>query len=132
MNRYKTVEKKVEKNDAGKPNKVARSFRDVLNGNVLTRDYVVDNLPYFFFLTAIMLVYIAMGYSTDKNARRIEKIESELVELNSEYISVKTELNLVSRQSQIADSTASMGLFEIKDEPPRVITVNKNELNSIY
>lgn len=132
MNRYKTDEKKAEKKPASKPNKVARSFRDVLNGNVLTRDYVVDNLPYFFFLTAIMLVYIAMGYSTDKNARRIEKIESELVELNSEYISVKTELNLVSRQSQIADSTASLGLYEMKDDPPKVIAVEKNKINSIY
>ncbi|MBX7094091.1 MAG: hypothetical protein K1X56_05175 [Flavobacteriales bacterium] len=130
-NTYKTVkaEKKAEKKKA---NKVARSFRDVLNGNVLTRDYVVDNLPYIFFLTALMLFYIGMGYTTDKNSRRIEKIESELVELNSEYISVKTELNLVSRQSQIADSTASMGLYEMKDEPPKVILVKRYQKEKMY
>jgi hypothetical protein len=79
-----------------------------------------------------MLGYIAMGYHTDKNVRRIERIEAELVELNSEYISVKTELNLVSRQSQIADSTASMGLYEMKDEPPRVISLEKSELEKMY
>lgn len=130
-NTYKTVkaEKKAEKKKA---NKVARSFRDVLNGNVLTRDYVVDNLPYIFFLTALMLFYIGMGYTTDKNSRRIEKIESELVELNSEYISVKTELNLVSRQSQIADSTAYMGLYEMKDEPPKVILVKRYQKEKMY
>jgi len=131
MNRYKQVKEEKPKKPA-KANKVAKSFRDVLNGNVLTRDYVVDNLPYFIFLTVIMLGYIAMGYHTDKNVRRIERIEAELVELNSEYISVKTELNLVSRQSQIADSTASIGLYEMKDEPPRVISLEKSELEKMY
>ncbi|HRE74981.1 MAG TPA: FtsL-like putative cell division protein [Flavobacteriales bacterium] len=131
MNKYKVAKKESTKKARKEP-RVVRSFRDVLNGNVLTRDYVVDNLPYFFFLTVLMLVYIAMGYTTDKNARRIERIESELVELNSEYISVKTELNLISRQSQIADSTASIGLFEMKDESPRVIRVSENQLKTIY
>ncbi len=134
MNRFKPTPKKAEakKEKAGQRLHVVRSFRDVLNGNVLTRDYVIENLPYFFFLTFLMLCYIAMGYSTDKNVRKIERTESELMELNSEYISVKTELNLVSRQSQIADSTAAMGLYEMKDEQPQVITVSAAEFEKIY
>ena len=131
MNRFKNNKVETPKKKV-KPNKVAKSFRDVLNGNVLTRDYVIDNLPYFFFLTFLMLAYIAFGYSTEKNVRRIDKLESSLVELNSEYISLKTELNSVSRQSQIADSVVSLGLYEMKDEAPIVVAVKKEDKAKVY
>lgn len=133
-NRFKPQpeEVKEKKQEKRKTNKVAKSFRDVLNGNVLARDYVVENLPYFFFLTALMLLYIGMGYNTDKNVRNIEKIETELIELNSEYISLKTELNLVSGESQIKDSIAPFGLSEMRDEAPKVIAVSKKVKEKIY
>lgn len=133
-NRYKPKqeETKAKPKAKRKTNKVAKSFRDVLNGNVLAKDYVVDNLPFFFFLTGIMLLYIGMGYNSDKNVRRIEKIESELIELNSEYISLKTELNLVSGESQIKDSIAPFGLSEMRDEAPKVIAISKKQKEKIY
>jgi hypothetical protein len=132
MNKYKAKPEAKTAKKKSNPGKVARSFRDVLNGNVLTRDYVVDNLPYFFFLTFLMLLYIAFGYNTEKNVRRIDKLESSLVELNSEYISLKTELNMVSRQTQIADSVAPLGLYEMKDESPIVVTVSKEQKEKMY
>ena len=135
MNRYKVqkeAEPKKKKRGNRQANKVARSFRDVLNGNVLAKDYVIENLPFIFFLTVIMLMYIALGYQADRTVRGSEQLESEIMELKSEYISVKTELNLISRQSQIADSTESMGLLEMKDEPPVLLGVSKELKESIY
>lgn len=124
----KTAKPKKEK----KPSKVTRSFVDVLNGNVLTRDYVISNIPFICFLVFIMLSYIGLGYYADRNARKIEKIENDLIELNSEYISIKTELNMVSNPAQIADSTRSMGLVESREFPPRIIKVDEKKLKSIY
>lgn len=138
MNRYKEVKKeepiqnKREKKPR-KPSRVAKSFADVLNGNVLAREYVVSNLPFIGFLTVIMLAYIGMGYYADRNARKIEKLESEILEANSEMISLTTELNMVSNPEQIADSTRSMGLIDVsKDFPPRVIKVKDKVLKEIY
>lgn len=133
-NRYITEPVKETRKVAKKkkPNKMAKSFRDVLNGNVLAKDYVVANLPYFFFLTALMLFYIGLGYNTDKNVKKIEKIEAELIELNSEYISLKTELNLISGETQIKDSVKNFGLSEMRDEAPKVITVSKTLKEKIY
>jgi len=134
MNRYKEIkeEKKVSKKATRKPSRVTKSFVDVLNGNMLTRDYVVSNLPFICFLTFLMLAYIGMGYYADRNARKIEEIENTLVELNSEHISLKTELNMISNPAQIADSTKSMGLVESRDFPPRIIKVKPEVLESIY
>lgn len=137
MNRYKEIKKeeppKAQKpKKERKPSRMAKSFADVLNGNVLTRDYVIGNLPFIAFMTVIMLTYIGMGYYADRNARRIEKIENDLVEMNSELISVRTELNMVSNPAQIADSTRSMGLVEARDFPPRIIKIKDKELKDIY
>ena len=134
MNRYKETahEQPEVKTKKGNPSKVARTFVDVLNGNVLTREYVVSNLPYICFLTLIMLVYIGMGYYAEKNAKKILRIEAELNLLKDEYVTTKTELNMISRQSQIADSTAAMGLFESRDYPPRIISVKKDVMKKIY
>jgi hypothetical protein len=134
MNRYKEIKKDEPKKEKSvrTSSKMARSFVDVLNGNMLTRDYVIGNLPYIGFLTIIMLTYIGLGYYADRNARKIEEIENNLIELNSEHISLKTELNMVSNPNQIADSTKSMGLIESRDYPPRIIKVKDKILKTIY
>ena len=134
MNRYKEIKKEIPKKEKAprKPSKMKRSFVDVLNGNILTRDYVIGNLPFIGFLTIIMLTYIGLGYFADRNARLIEETENNLIELNSEHISLKTELNMVSNPNQIADSTKSMGLIEARDFPPRIIKVKDKVLKTIY
>lgn len=133
-NKYKEipVEEKPKPKKNKKSSKVTRSIMDVLNGNVLTRDYVISNLPFIGFLTVLMLAYIGLGYYAERNARKIEQIENGLVERNSEFISIKTELNMVSNPAQVADSTRKMGLFEARDFPPHIIKVKENKIKSIY
>jgi hypothetical protein len=125
-------EEKIKTKKVKKPNKVARSFMDVLNGNVLTKDYVIQNLPFIVFITALMLVYIGMGYNIDKNTRLINALEEENLDLRTEEIAVKTEYNVVSGQSQVADSTAKIGLVEARDEAPNIIAVPNETLNNLY
>src|SRR5688572_26968241 len=124
MNKIKDTEPK-EKETSGTARKVTRSFVEVINGNVLTREYVVRNIPFLVFLTFLMLTYIGLGYYGSSRVKKIENLKSEIIELKSEYLSTSTELNMISGQKQIADSTASMGLSEKRDHPPRVIKVGK-------
>lgn len=131
MNRFKEVKTEKPKRKR-KKNAVTRSFMDVLNGNVLTKDYVIQNLPFIIFLTGIMLVYIAMGYNVDKTTRQINALEDENLDLRTEEIALKTEYNVVSGQAQIADSTKSMGLTESRDEIPFIISVSKSKFKKLY
>ena len=133
MNKFKEKkEEKVKIKKKKKSSKVARSFMDVLNGNVLTKDYVIQNLPFIVFITALMLVYIGMGYNIDKNTRLINALEEENLDLRTEEIAVKTEYNVVSGQSQVADSTAKIGLVEARDEAPNIIAVPTETLETLY
>lgn len=133
MNKFKEKkEEKIKSKKLRKKSKVARSFMDVLNGNVLTKDYVIQNLPYIIFLTLLVLVYIGMGYNIDKNLRAINKLEEENLDLRTEEIAVKTEYNILSGQSQVADSTAKLGLMEARDEAPKIIAVDNETLKKLY
>lgn len=126
------IKDKEPKESNGTARKVTRSFFEVINGNVLTREYVVRNIPFLVFLTFLMLTYIGLGYYGSSRLRKIENLKSEIIELKSEYLSTSTELNMVSGQKQIADSTAAMGLSEKRDHPPRVIQVDKKQYAKIY
>lgn len=131
MNRLKEVKTEKPKKKR-KKSAVARSFMDVLNGNVLTKDYVIQNLPFIIFLTGLMLVYIGMGYNVDKTTRQINALEDENLDLRTEEIALKTEYNVVSGQGQIADSTLAMGLSEARDEVPFIISVSESKFEKIY
>ena len=62
----------------------------------------------------------------------INALEEENLDLRTEEIAVKTEYNVVSGQSQVADSTARIGLVEARDEAPNIIAVPNETLNNLY
>ncbi|HEY4797702.1 MAG TPA: FtsL-like putative cell division protein [Bacteroidia bacterium] len=135
MNKFKEVppqeEPKVEKTSrTKKSNKIALSFLNIFSGNFLSKDNVIRQLPFIIFLTLIGLCYIANGYYAEKSVREISRINAELKELKSEYITTKSELMFMSNQSEVARSSASLGLKESVVPPKKIVVrVNKTEEN---
>ena len=131
MNKFKEVppqdEPKVEKTSRAskKPSKIARSFLNIFSGNFLSKDNVIHQLPFILFLTLIGLGYIANGYLAEKSVREISRINTELKELKSEYITTKSELMFMSNQSEVANASAPLGLKE-STTPPKKIVVKVN------
>lgn len=124
-NQVKTPKKSKPK----KENKVARSLVDVLNGDFLTKDGAVNNLPYLLFLAFVALLYIANGYTAESTVRDINRIESELKEARSEYISTKSELDNDRTQSRLAKTIEGKGLgLEESRVPPKKIVVTEEDL----
>jgi len=133
MNKFKEVppqEQPTEKKSAPKNrgNKIARSFLNIFSGNFLSKDNVIHQLPFLVFLTLIALGYIANGYYAEKSVREISRINTELKELKSEYITTKSELMFMSNQSEVAEASASLGLKE-STTPPKKIVVKVNTEN---
>src|ERR1041385_4929365 len=112
MNKFKEVppqnEPPVQKTSRAskKPSKIARSFLNIFSGNFLSKDNVIHQLPFILFLTLIGLGYIANGYLAEKSVREISRINNELKELKSEYITTKSELMFMSNQSEVARASA--------------------------
>jgi len=131
MNKFKEVpeqEQPSEKKSSQKKrgSKIARSFLNIFSGNFLSKDNVIHQLPFILFLTLIGLGYIANGYYAEKSVREISRINTELKELKSEYITSKSELMFMSNQSEVARASAPFGLKESTTPPKKiVVAVNK-------
>src|ERR1041384_288368 len=63
---------------------------------------VIRNLPFIFFLATIGIVYIYNAHYMEKNVREIDQIEKQLNELRWEYMTTKSQLEYLSKQSEVA------------------------------
>lgn len=103
-------------------------FKDVMTGNIFTRDYIIVHLPFFFYLAFLALLYIANGYLAEDAVRKLNRVGNEIKELRSEYITTKSELMYQSKQSELAATINRKG-FELREStaPPKKILVESIE-----
>jgi hypothetical protein len=87
---------------------------------------VIRNLPFIFFIAIIGIVYIANAHYAEKNVREIDQIEKQLNELRWEYMTTKSQLEFISKQSEVAKMVAPGGLKELR-EPPKKIVPKEHE-----
>lgn len=123
-------EKKTVEDGREQVKKIRKSFAkpliNVISGNIFTREEVVSHLPYVLFLALIALLYIANGYYAEDTVRKLNKEGIELKELRSEFISTKSDLMHVSKQSEVAASVEKKGLgLKESMEPPKKILIKK-------
>jgi len=127
VNKFKKEGKSKKKKEA---NKVSKSLANIFSGNFLSKDNVIGLLPFVFFLTFLGILYIANGYYAEKIVRELHKIGNDVKELRSEYITIKSDLNYKSKQSQVVQATEELGIKE-STIPPTKIVVDKNEMEKI-
>jgi len=124
------IENKVEKSKpkakstTKQKKKSNRSIVKILSGDFLSEKTLVDNLPFVGFVGFLLVVLIGWGYYTESIAKEESKLEKDLGELNSEYFTLGSEYNRLSRQTQVANRLKESGLTESID-PPKKIKVNK-------
>ena len=110
-------EKKVKRSKA--------SVKDILNGNVLIKDIVTQQLPFIIFVVILAIFYIGNRFHTEKLVKQTLIIEKEVKELRTEKIAIQSELTKLSRQSEIAKMISDKGM-EINEsvEPPKKIVLD--------
>lgn len=130
MNRLKEDIEKEQQPKSERSSKSVKGVKDLLSGNFLSKESVVNVLPYVFFLTFLGICYIANGYQAEKLVRRLYKTTNEIKELRSEYITNKSDLMYISKQSQVARATKNLGLRELMS-PPKKIVISEDEKEEI-
>jgi hypothetical protein len=85
---------------------------------------VIRNLPFIFFLATIGILYIANAHYAELSVRETSDIEKRLNELRWEYMTTKSELEYMRKQSEVARMVAPEGLNELR-QPPQKIVVSK-------
>lgn len=92
---------------------------------LLNYQSVVQQIPFFLFLSLLAVIYIYNGHQADNLARDITKMERELKELQYEYKTVKGDVLFRSKQSELVKAVAPLGLKELT-APPVILTDSTN------
>jgi len=127
MNKLKQEERQQKKKA---PNKAAKSLVGVFSGKFLSQEKVAGSVPYIFFLTLLAILYIGNGYNAQQVVRDLDRVGNELKEMRSEYITIKSDLNFKSKQSQVAQATEVLGIKE-STTPPTKIVVDESDMEKI-
>jgi len=127
VNTFKKKDIDMDRRESGR---FSRSLIRVLSGDFLSKETVVGLLPFIFFLTFLGVMYIANGYYAQGIVRDLQKTGNDVKELRSEYITIKSDLNYKSKQSQVAKATGSIEVYE-STIPPTKIVVDKEVFEKI-
>jgi hypothetical protein len=84
-------------------------LRDLLSGEVLTREGVLANVPYLLFLTSLFVAYVALGYQFERIEREKQRTLRRVRELNAEFKSLEAAFETQLQQSQVESQVAPLG-----------------------
>ncbi len=93
----------------------ANAFAQILNGEFLTKSFVLDNLNYIFFIMLLLLVLISKGYYGKQLTKDTDTAQRNLDQHSAEFIEAKARLELVTRRFKMAERLESRELKETKN-----------------
>ena len=99
------------------------SFRDLIDGNVLTRKAVLKQTRFILLLVLIAFLSIANRNHAEKTVIHLNRLQSDVKELRARSISTSSELVQISRQSEVKHlvNTYELGLEENLEPPKKLI-----------
>jgi cell division protein FtsL len=116
----------TKKKEGKKLKKSANAFLQILNGEFLVKDYVVNNLGFVFFLFAMFIIVISKGYYGKNLMKEIDKTQTELDAKTAEYVEAKAKLEEITRRDILVEKLNKYGLYETT-KPAKVIRIKKED-----
>jgi hypothetical protein len=113
------VDPKVEQSEHKKIN-----FKDWIDGSVLTRKGIVNQLPFILFISFLATIYIGNRYHAEKVIRDLTKLQTEVRDLRAESITTASELMFMSKQSEVIKMVEANQL-ELKESVKPPIKIKK-------
>ena len=113
-------------NETKKRSGKASAFSQILNGDFLTKEFVLNNLNYIFFVFVLLLLIIAKGYYGKQISVDIDNAQREYDQNAAEYIEVKSKLETVTRRYKLVERLEKRELKETKNAT-KVIRLKKKK-----
>ena len=88
---------------------------------LIYQKWIVKNIPFYLFVAALMIIYIANGHYADKTIRQINSTAKHLKEMKYEYKTIKRDVIFRSKESELAKAVEPLGLQELSVPPVRLI-----------
>ncbi len=92
---------------------------------IMYNKWIVKNIPFYFFIGMLAIVYIANGHYADKTIRKINETERNLKEMEYEFKTVKRDVIFRSKESELAKAVEPLGLKPLLAPPVRIVDTLK-------
>ena len=124
MAKNKNTENEAKK--ASGKGRDSNALTQILNGEFLTKSFVLNNLSYIFFILLLLIVFVAKGYYIKQLNTEIRSNQSELNQNAADYIDFKTQLESETRRYKLVERLKDRELKESLNAA-KVIRINKNK-----
>jgi len=109
---------------------VMETPKDIISGDILEKKESSRLFPLLTWLTLLGFLYITNNYQAEEKTREINRKQKDIKELRYQYISKKSKLMNMSKQSQVEKILEKRG-FKENTQPLKVIRVSQKELDSM-
>jgi hypothetical protein len=106
--------------------KASQSMVQIINGDFLTKEFMLNNLAYIFFIMLLLIVLVSKGYYVNQLATDINKTEETLGQVTADYVEAKARLEEETKRTNLIQKLESTGLKETVN-PTKVIRKRKTE-----
>lgn len=96
----------------------------VLNGEILTRDFVLNNLTFIFFILLLLMLMVAKGYYGKQLQKDINDLQADVDAQTAEYIENKARLEESTSRYRLVQALEKRGLKETVN-PAKVIRIKR-------
>lgn len=109
-----------------KAKKGSKAFVQILNGEFLSREFIIENLGFIFYLMLLLLLIVGKGYYVKQLSDDVLSKEKQLDETVSDYVEMKVKFEESTMRGKLVEKMKGAGLVE-SIEPPKVIRITKKE-----
>ncbi|PKP25888.1 MAG: S-adenosyl-methyltransferase [Bacteroidetes bacterium HGW-Bacteroidetes-2] len=99
----------------------------ILKGKFLVSEDAFKNWRFIIFLSLLALVMISSAHSADKKVHKISKLNTQVKELRSEFVDVRSKLMKVKMESKVIASLDGKGLKPSINPPHKIRIIHKKE-----
>ena len=126
MNSFHTILRMTEKQENNSESK-KKFFRKKNRKTLLYNKWLVKNIPFYLFASALAIIYIANGHYADKMVRQINSTAKNLKEKEYEFKTIKRDVIFRSKESELAKAVEPLGLKELFVPPVRLTDTVENK-----
>ncbi|MCE2740268.1 MAG: hypothetical protein LW669_02145 [Sphingobacteriales bacterium] len=83
-------------------------------------EQVMRQLPFLAYLFLLLILFIYNSHRSEKIIREADRLQQEVKDLRSEYISELSQLMGESKQSSVAKKLGPYGIKELKTPPSKI------------
>ena len=126
-NEYIDKESRQENSGSANQKRVSKkkksAFAMILNGEFLTKGFVLDNLGFIFFLIFLLLILVSKGYYGKQLSKDINQAQRDVDQITADYVEAKAKVEEEGLRYKLVEKLDS-SLKENENET-KVIRIRK-------